>query len=251
MSQLESSQIEIDYLSSLIYSGAIGTLPKNDDFFQVIVQRALTLHSDVYSLNDQRRRGALPTGGDTTARIDTKALRRLWNSFIPTASVSNQANASDGVVAQFLDQPILLPSASFLKRLMFLIFAWIRALPISKARLNRFAVAMREFSEGIIEKAQKAEKCTGTATGNSDEVKSPDSFSLAFPAARGTEVGWQGTYFREAAAYMHMMVAISMKYQLEALQGANITKYPRLVDAAKHVRKWKCANGVKMGMHSG
>lgn len=244
MSQLESSQIEIDYLSALLYSGAICTLPKNDDIFKDIVQRALTLHSDVYSLNDQRRRGALPTDGDATARLDVEALKRLGKSFIPIASASNQANASDGVVEQFLDHPILLPSASFLKRFMFLIFTWIRALPVNKARFNRFTLAMREFSEDIIEKAKEAEKCTGTAEGSSNEGNSPDSFSVAFPAPKKSEVGWQGTYLCEAAAYLHIMVAISMKYQLEALRGENITKYPRFADAAKQVRKWHCSNGV-------
>jgi hypothetical protein len=222
-------------------------LPNKDDVFKDIVQRAITLHSDAYSLNDKRRSGALPTDGDAKARLETEALKRLWNCFLPTLSASNQAAASDGVVSQFLNQPILLPSARFLKQFMFLIFAWIRALPVNnKVRFNRFAKeTVRELSIVIVEKAKEAEN---NAAESNNEGNNPASFSTAFAAANKTEVGWQGTYLREAAAYMYLMVAISMKYQLEALRGENITSYPRLAGAAKKVRKWTCPNDVKKWM---
>jgi hypothetical protein len=224
LAQLESSEIEIDYLSSLLYSGALGTLPRNNDyFFRDVVKQAIALHNDAYSLNDKYRREALPTKGDATTRLETKRLKRLWNSFILTSSALYQHNAT------FLNQPILLPSASFLKRFMFLIFAWIRALPVQKTRLNRFAMSMRELSEDLIEKARDSEKCSSTAGGSNND----DTFAHAFQA----EVGWKGTYLREAAAYMLLMVEISLKYKLETLRGETITKYPKLAVAAKEVRE--------------
>ena len=229
ISQLESCCLEIDYLSSLLSSGSIGMLPKNDDFFKEIVQRAITLHSDAYVLNAQNRMSLLPTDGEATARADKKALKRIWNNFNPKSSpLFDTAEFSDDVV-QFLNKPIVLPSATFLKRFMCLVFAWIRAVPVNKARFTRLTVAARDLSKNIIEKAKEAEKRPGT-TGI------PDGFALAFAVPEKSEREWRGTYLREAAAYMHMMVAVSIKYRLEALRVEKIVKYPMLAGATEKVR---------------
>jgi hypothetical protein len=246
-SQIDSCKKEISFLESLLRSGSMENLPKNDDSLVEIVTKALALQGDDYMLNEHSRSGARPRFSEPAAM---KRVREMWHgiglSIVPV--ITSNANPRTGnsklfeiseeTTSMFLGQPSLLPSSPIARQCLSLQFFWILNVPAKKARFNRLLASMRSLVQGLVKDACKIEGATPHANGSESEH---DLFALAFADATKKSINGpdrKALLLREAAAY-HLIVssvALACRGDTNGNENLVVNQSRSLLDIAKQVK---------------
>jgi hypothetical protein len=196
---------EVNRFGVLISSAALTPLPDSDSFLTKMFQKCLLLQTHEYQYS--------PEGGSrellcTLGAADRAHIARTWKDTNP---LNDQA-----VIAQDSDEPekqsdttrqmtSLLPVSSLLQSCVNLSMAWIRQVPMKKARRSRLTQSLSKLVVDCIDCASKLESTNAQGC----QVGPGSTFEEAF-AVQTTNTGslYAATTYREAASRLTVIQAV-------------------------------------------
>ena len=220
--QLDCCQTEISFLTSILRASEATKWEKHDTVVVEIFKRAFDLQADEYTLDGHLIANVLPFSENQ--KNEMKNVRRLWGSLENVSSkdsseVGGNLEAGNETVATLYGQPAMLPSSLISRQCLSLLWAWVQKIPAKKALFNRFVGTMRTLVQYFTGKALDTEKIK---MGNEPSRAAPDLFALAFstatPAASVPTANQKSLYFREVAAYIKIVSAISVRQRVAMME---------------------------------
>jgi hypothetical protein len=222
--QAQAVVSELKYLKEIAFSGNLGELPKKDNLFFDIVQKALHIQADELLLNEQSQLYYSPSILDE--KSDADFVSRIFEGIENPSSSSDPVGylgsinlkcwIESGKDIIWMGKPLFLPFSDILCGCLSLLMSWIDRIPLDKPkRLKCFENALKIFVKNLIDQCTE---CNLTNHENDSERR--DAFAANFLSASESSkrfgASLRNTFLRESAS--HMVIFSSLATALKTKQ---------------------------------